>query len=94
MPPPTRRQGVEAKLQVVGERPDQRLIFRPLAARHPGQRQQQVALLPPRRRLAEHMEAVSDLRFLQVAEEGVDLFERRRLVLGQRHVAVEPRSRA
>lgn len=44
-----------------------------IAARNPQQRQQGIQAQSPARRLAEHMQAVADLRLLQVAEIGVQL---------------------
>ena len=49
-----------------------------LPARHARQRHRQIRQQPPFRRDAENMQAVADLHFLEVAEIGIELFERLR----------------
>ena len=84
------RQRIKAQLQIIGQGADQRPLACPLAARHAGQRHDQVAFQLALRRLAKHMQAIADLGFLQVAEEVVDLDQRLQLILGQANIAIEP----
>ena len=94
-------QRIECETAIIGshgqpgirrDRPLQALVA-PLAktARHAGERHGQVGEHPPRRRYAENVQAVADLHFLEVAEIGVELFQRLllRLALLDAGIAVE-----
>ena len=79
---PGRGQGaverIEAsKLEIARERPEQRGITAlARAPRHPHQGDQEIAQLIARGRRAEHVQAVSDLQLLQLAEMVVELGQR------------------
>ncbi len=69
-------EGVEIEREVGGERADEGGVFaRAVASGGAGEGQCQVAFLRAGGREAEDVETVADLRFLEVAEEGVEAGE-------------------
>ncbi|MCL6708413.1 hypothetical protein M8R20_15535 [Pseudomonas sp. R2.Fl] len=60
-------------------------------ARHPRQRHHEIGQKPPLRRQTEHVQPVADLHLLEIAEIGVEFFQRRifRLALGDAGILVE-----
>ncbi len=80
---PVGRERIEAgaEREIARERRDQpRVRAEPVADRKARQREQRVAALAPCGRAAEGVQPVADLRFLQLAEPGVDAREQRVLV--------------
>ncbi|MNZ51945.1 hypothetical protein D3C78_697770 [compost metagenome] len=63
---------IEAQVQRPGQGPQQTAVGpAPITALHPQQGQQGIGAQTPGRRLAEHMQAIADLRLLEVAQVGV-----------------------
>src|SRR5690606_9552236 len=81
-------QGIETELQIVGQGADERVIPGGIAAWHSGQSEGKVSRHPSLWRLAENVQAIANLGFLQIAEEVVDPDQRLGLVRGQADILI------
>ena len=71
------RERIEPEPQIIGQRTKQRSIACPaISPRHPRKRDQRLCALPSGRPLAEHMQTIADLQFLQVADVRIELSKR------------------